>query len=69
MVSKEWVAVSRVLTIEKNDGQLQSQPNISVRKVTTERYLSSLFEKSFYAWLQFFFLFIILFSQAVLAES
>lgn len=54
MVSKEWVVVSRVLAIEKNDGPLQSQPNISVRKVTTERYLSSLFEKSFYAWLPFF---------------
>lgn len=69
MVLKEWVVVSRVLTIEKNDGQLQSQSDIGVRKVTAERCLCSLFEKSFYAWLQFFFLFIILFSQAVLSES
>lgn len=40
MVLKEWIVASGVSTIEKSDGQLQSQTNSSVIKVSAERCLS-----------------------------
>lgn len=47
MALTERVVVSRVLTIEKSDEQLESWSNIRVIKVTAEKCLSSPFRSAF----------------------